>query len=984
MKISKSNLRNFAAASVLATGFAAITPVALAQNTEDSVDEEQDDVAVQETVVITGSRIQRKDFVSPSPLVTVGIEQIEDSGKTTLDDYLRELPQFAPGSGDFSNDSNAGAAPRATLNLRGLGAERNLVIMDGRRLMSSNADGAIDINTLPSLAIGSVEVITGGASATYGSDAMSGVVNFKSRTNLDGLEVSAQYNDPDRGGEGTYNLGAAYGKDFADGKGNFIVAAEYVDRGGIRILDREFFANPNQSSFTPQNRFLFATNTAGQNSDAIGLALLAAQGTPATPGFNPTFFSVNDDGTIYSQEGSFGYTGPTTLPWIISEARGNRVGYHPTYFNFIQVPLERLALFGKTEYEVSSNVTAYAQATYSSSEASGVGSQPIAATATPLFIPATNPYFQALPNGVAALADNGVTRFQARLAEFGPRNYQSTVDTWQILLGAKGTLEGRDLNWDIHASYGGSKSEDLTTSGAVSSSALNQLLAAPDGGDSICAGGYNPFSGTAPGLSQECIEFAGRSPLNETEFNQFVAEGVLEGRAFDMPAGEARFALTGHHRTNSFDFDPDPELASRDLPSLAGAGAARGDISVTEVAGEVFLPLIADSFVNDANLTLGYRHSEYNLAGGADTFKVEFDAALNDNFLFRAGYQRAIRAPNLNEAFSAGLERNSQIGTPPNGGDPCDNRAFPTGEVLALCVLQGVPLDASGTNTDHQQGTGSTPTLTVGSTELEPETSDSFTVGGVFNMDLGGSQFTVSVDYYNIEIEGAIAPIAAGDTLQRCFNGAGTNPTFDPNNFFCQQITRDPLGSGNLQLTRQPTVNLGALNTSGIDIAAEWSMPVDALAWGGGDGAIELTTNINLLDKFEEQAQEGDPFFDFAGTIDNDAFPRALFYPEQKAQSTVRVISGPLSVLATWRHLSSMDDRTTALDPTSTIEGVPSYDTFDLTGRYELNDHFEFYAGVNNLTDEDPLVVGGTNSTTNIAAYDPIGRTFFFGAKARY
>lgn len=943
------------ASGLALSSFIAAVP-AFAQSANDPVVVGTTDVAPEEDrtlerVTITGSRIARQDFVSTSPIVTTGSEEYAMSGRATIDDYLRDLPQLAPGTGDFSNDSNGGTAGRATLNLRGLGAQRNLVLMDGQRLMSSGTDGAIDINTIPSLAIGNVEIISGGASATYGSDALSGVVNFKTRRDLDGFDVNSQVSQPDQSGESTWQLGAAYGTEFDDSKGYVLLSAEHVDRGGVSVSEREFFLSPSPSSFT-----VFGRSRIGAN-----------------------FLSVNDDGTIFNQGTGVGYKGPTELPFLI--AGNGSVGFHGSFFNYLQVPLERTALFAGGDYDISEATEVYFQAIYSTSEASNIGAAPnIAGAPWSVVIPGTNPFLVALrAANPGQFGANGspISVFQTRLSQFGGRVYITENNTFQVKGGARGELGTTGLNWDVHASFGSSENTDRTISGAASVPALQTLLNAPDGGNSICAGGYNPFGGSDP-LSAACIDYAVRTPVNVTTLEQTVIEGVLEGKAFTMPAGEARFALNAQYRENTYDYAPDAEQARNELANLSGSLPTEGTIEALELGGEIFLPLLRDAgFLQQLNLTAGYRYSDYNLAGSGDTYKAEVDARISDSLLLRGGYQRALRAPNVGEFFLAGESRVVGIGSPPSGGDPCDARNNPAGDVLRLCQFQGVAAN-------YRAATASTPAETQGNRNLIAETADTLTAGFVFDVPLQTASFQVSLDYYTIDIEDAIAPVSAADSLQQCYNLSGSTAGFDPaaylaGNFFCGNFTRS--GIGDLSPIQQPIRNLGGLKTSGVDLAANLSIPVDFLAWGGGSGAITLNTNVNRLLDFSVATLAGSPSLDYAGTL-SDAIGQS--FPEWRALSSLTVETGPLTLVGTWRYTSSMDDRSTVLNPTSTVQGVDAFSYFDFTGRYNLTEKVAIYGGINNLEDKEPPVVGGTLSTTNAGAYDVIGRTFFIGAQARF
>lgn len=568
--------------------------------------------------------------------------------------------------------------------------------------------------------------------------------------------------------------------------------------------------------------------------------------------------------------------------------------------------------------------------------------------------------------------------FQARITQAGSRIYLTENDTYQAKFGLKGSLGDADINWDIHASYGSSINKDRTISGAASVSALQQLLNAADGGNSICAGGYNPFGGTDP-LSPACLAYVSRAPLNETTLSQWVVEGVVEGKVFTLPAGDARFAVTAQYRTNSYDFVPDADIATGDLANLSAALPTEGKIKALEIGGEVFLPLLRDApFAKEVNLTAGYRFSDYNLAGSGHTYKLELDARLTDNIMIRGGYQRALRAPNVGEFFLAGESRVVGIGGPPTAGDPCDSRNAPTGDRLALCQAQGVPAS-------YRAATVSTPAFNRGNRDLGPETAKSYTAGVVLDVPLGGSQFQFSVDYYSIRIDDAIAPISAADSLQQCYNVSTTATTgFDAaqhlaTNFFCQNIGRNSIGE--LTPIDQPIRNLGSLETTGIDFAANLRIPADFLSWGDGQGSISVNSNVNYLMSYKIRNFEDSPALDYAGSISTTT---AESFPEWRAVTSLRLDTGVLALVGTWRFTQGMNDRSTVLNPASLTEGTESYSYFDLAGILSVAEGYELTFGVTNLTDKGPPIVGGSPSATNQGTYDIIGRTAFVGVKAKF
>lgn len=918
--------------------------------------QEQESATTMEEVVITGSRITRKDMVSPSPLVTTDMAEVSVSGRPSVDDYLKDLPQFGAGTGDYSNDSNAGTgAGRATLNLRNLGAKRNLIIMDGRRLMPSGTDGAIDINTIPSLAIGSIEVITGGASATYGSDALSGVVNFRTRTDLDGFEIDVQGSSLDDTGEDTYKIGAAFGTEYAGGKGSLLLSAEYKDRGGVRYRDRDFFMAEDDSP--------------PQASSFIAYGLTRS---------GPSTWSVDNGGNVFdssdidaANKGLF--TDSIEEPLLI---RGDDLRTIGAYNNFIQVPLEQTTLFGKTDYVLDNGVTAYGQLLYATSTAYNEGAAPISAGVGTVLIPFNNYYLQQHPDFIAAarVRPSGIENFQQRWSQLGGRVYEAENDVYQITGGLKGQIGDRDLNWDIHASFGKTETKDITISGAGNTRAAQEIVDSTDpltGESPLCSGGYNPFGGTDP-FSPNCLAYISRTPVNTTTLEQTVLEGVLEGKLTDMPAGEARFALSANYRENTYDFDADTDIENGELANMAFASDMKGNIEVWEVAGEVLLPLVSGGGAIDAmNLTLGARFSDYDPAGTTETFKSEVDVHVNEHVMLRGGFQRAVRAPNVEEFFRASLYRVSPFLA------PCSARyrgvSLDRDAELGLCAEMGA-------SPNFQQGGSSAPTITNGNLDLEPEEADTFTLGLVTNFALGAADVKLTVDYYNIEIDKAIETMDAQLIMTKCFNLDGaSNPGYDVNYFPCQQLTFTQGGTF-LEPVNLPVLNLGGIETAGFDVTASFHIPVESLAWGGGSGSISFRSSINILNKHEIQSFTDEGFVDFAGVVSTN-----VAYPELKMFNSLTVETGPITLSTTWRHISEMDDFTSAAGST-TVEGADSYDYFDLTARVQVGEQFEVYGGVYNFADKKPPQIGGltADSGTNEGVYDAIGRSFYLGVRANF
>ena len=964
-------------ASILAIAVAIGTCPAKAQVVSADAPSSQESAAETEAqeVVVTGSRIARRDYVAQSPIVTANQEAIAQAGTPTIDAYLRQLPQFRPGSGDFSNNSAGGTVGQSTLNLRGLGAARNLVLLDGRRLQPSDGNGAIDINTIPTLAVGSTEVISGGASATYGSDAVSGVVNFKLRTDLRGLVLSAQANVSEDGDAGSQQIGIAYGKSFAGGRGRILLSAEYMNRAGLRVLDRDFFLNTNASGFMPQGN----VNPDANNlpSQAAVNAVFTRYGTTAAVARTASFFA-NSDGSLFirgtTAANTINYRGPTTLPFI---SNASFFGYHGSYYNYIRSPLERTSLFGRAEYEIIDGVTAYAQALYSHGRALNIGSEAILAAGFDLFVPANNPFIPADLAQILASRPNPTARFQYadRIEQVGPRIYQSTTDLYQLLAGLRGDIASGGLTWDVYYSYGQSTVADRTIAGAVSVSALNRLTQAADGGRGLCSGGYNPF-GLQP-LSAACVAYISRAPVNTTKLTQNVVEATLGGNVIELPGGMSKFALTGAYRDNSYLFVPDADIAAGDIATIASTTRTAGKIAVKEAAAELLLPLLSNvPLIRSLNVTLGYRYSDYNLSGGVHTYKADFDWRVARPLLLRGGYQQAIRAPNISEFFQARTQIIQGIGNSPGAGDPCDIRSgartgASAAQVRSLCIATGLPAALADS---YRISTGSIITNLQGNAALSPEKAKTWTIGAVITSPFDAPALrgaSLTIDYYNIRISNAIATLDALTVLQKCYNIDGSNPTYSATNSFCQQVSRP---TGNDPFVFRPTLNLGAYRTSGVDIQFNWRVPVAAI-----DGAVTLDSYANYLDRFSVQTLPGAAFQNFAGTI-----AAGNSYPRWSLVNALTIDSGPIALTGRWRHIVAMRDSSVVTNPASTTLGTPAYDYFDLSARIAAAGGFDLRLGVNNLTDKQPPIVGGLPGVTNLGVYDAVGRSVFAGVQAKF
>jgi outer membrane receptor protein involved in Fe transport len=522
-------------------------------------------------------------------------------------------------------------------------------------------------------------------------------------------------------------------------------------------------------------------------------------------------------------------------------------------------------------------------------------------------VPASNPF---IPTDLKTILNSRPTPGASfTMSEWqtwaGPRVTRSNYDVYQATVGARGDFNFQDITWD--ANYTHSRMDLLETwSGFSSISAANRLLAAADGGNSICNGGFNPFGPVS--LSQSCFDYLYRVAHNTTDLVQDTAEVDLQGKVVDLPAGEMRFAAGANYRRNSYRFDADPEISTGDLSNTPASFSTRGAVNVSEVYGELLIPVLRDlPAIRDLSLDLGYRYSDYNLSGGVSTYKADGTWTIIDSLSIRGGYARATRAPSVGELFMAVSGSQVAIGnsgpTAFNSGDPCDaSSAYLSSsanganaaKVQALCVAQGAPVGF--VNIQPR------PSITTnGNTALEPESADTYSIGGVFRPHLDGPfSASLSLDYYDIKVSNTMGTIGAGAILWNCYN-ASTNPTYDINNPYCQRVSRNP-NTGLISNIQNPLLNLGEYHTAGEDVQADFGLSL------GSMGRLTANILLNHLDKFTIQSTPTSPALEYKGT-DGTSRSTSMRSPTRSGRPALRLagrseISAPIFagvISATWK-----------------------------------------------------------------------------------
>jgi iron complex outermembrane receptor protein len=945
-----------------------------------------------EQVFVTGSRIARPDFDSASPIVSVTQELFQRTGSSTVETAINTLPQFVPGFTSTSN--NPGNNGQANVQLRGLGSTSTLVLIDGKRLIPANGTGVVDLNIIPGSLIDSVEIITGGASAVYGSDAVAGVVNFRLKKEFDGVELDAQWGQTDRGDGSDYGGGLTAGLDFADGRGSVLGYVGYAEREAILDAQRDFsryalgYAGPGAGGVGPGGAFLPLGSPTIEEGRARGVeasqdafeGLFATYGYPAGSVPNQTQFGFNTDGTVFTQ-------GDFETPGSVANFRGEidplffndrRYSYNFAPVNYLQLPLERVSAFARAGFEFSESAELYAQGLFAEYT---VGVQAAPTPAFGLLMPPSNPF---IPPDLQLLLDSRADPsanvvLDKRLSELGPRVASFEYDVYQATLGLRGQVfDG--WSYDTYLQVG---ANDQTNKGfgAALTSRIEELTFAPDGGVSIC-GGFNPFGRES--ISAECAAYIAVDGTDRASVDQTILEATLSGPLLQMPAGELRAAFGAFYKKDEYRYTSDPVGAvilsdgRVDIQGFDASDDIEGEDDNTDLYVEASIPLLADRpGVRSLEAVVGYRYSDYASAGGADAYKAELLYRPVDALRLRSSYQHAVRAPSVFELYRPQLP--AFLGFTREPLDPCEagsaQRNGPDqAQVEALCLAQGFP---PGLLPDYNDPDNDARGFVGGNPDLDPETAETLTVGVVLTSPFASrwlDRLQVSLDWYRIEIDDAIVTVFAHEFIARCFDRA-FNPAFDVSNRWCGMFARNP-ASGEIVDAYEILRNSEGLRTSGLDLQLDWRFDL-------GPGELGVSWLVAYLDSFEQLEAPGIAPLELAGTAGRDASFLGRSLPEWKWSFTLSYAWQALTLDARWRYIGGMKDADTTIEP---VFRIPHYDYFDLGASYDVSagflDGLQVRVGVENLTDEDPPIFPSyTQANTDPSQYDVLGRRYYLSLR---
>ncbi len=918
--------------------------------------------AVIEEVVVTGSRIKKKDFVSNAPVTTLAGEQFSLSNTVNIEALLNTLPQMVPSLDRTSNNPGNGTA---AINLRGLGTQRTLVLIDGKRVIPTGSGGTVDVNSIAPALIERVEVLTGGASAIYGSDAVAGVVNFIMRDDFSGVSFQSGYETTEEGDADIFSADLTIGGNFDGDRGNMVINFHYSDRDDLFQGDRDF-------AFFAQF----------DDVDANGNPILIDGGSSGIPGmsiFSGALgtFSPNSFGITFDPNGAIRpfLTGPVN----------DFYNYAPV--NYIQLPQERYQVTSMGHYDITDTVEVFGSATFTSSEV------PQQLAPTPIFQTTTftidgSPFLtgqsqQVLSDafgdgvdsgGVAGIDDTGTAFIRRRLLEVGPRVVDSDFTSYQLQGGVRGSVNNWD--WEVYGMTGQVNANEIQL-GNVNRDRFDQallldLVADPTGGtcqDTSSSGstvGCSPINIFGQGnISAAGADFLRVAVNAQATYEQTILGASITGDTgewFEMPGGAGPIGLAGgwEQIDNEFEFKPSQDLASGQIAGFNGSPPVRGDFDVTSWCGEAYIPLLADRpGIEMLDLELAVRASDYSTSGNVVSYKVAGSYTPIPGLRFRSSFNTAIRAPSIGELFSPQGENF------PGSTDPCAAEGNPAAVPGrdAICIATGVPASEVG-SVAINLAAGQVRELSGGNPDLLEEEADTFSVGIVYAPSfVEGLEF--SIDYFDIDIEEAIANFGGGanNVLNICYDP--TDPAGGIGSEFCNVVNRRP--DGTIEFVSVTTQNVANITMKGYDLIADYTLELFG-------GSLNVHYVATITEEVDLEPFEGGTVIECSGNFGNDCGEPQ---PEYKHRMTFNWIRDQWEAQLSWRMLGEADDD----DDSSTffVETIDDTHYFDLVGAYRFNENVKLTLGIDNVLDEEPPILGDNQEQANTwpATYDVFGRTYF-------
>jgi iron complex outermembrane receptor protein len=979
-----------------------------------------------EEVVVTGSRITRFEGDYTAPVLSLTSEQMERAGVVNLEEFVSDVGALVGSTGSFesANGANGTRTGINSLNLRNLGTNRTLVLVNGRRHVSSIATGEplVDTNTIPTALVQRIDVLTGAASAVYGADAVSGAVNFVLKNDFEGFDMRTQAGISDRGDSEQYYASFVWGNNFADGRGNVVASYEFRGQEALQIFERKYglaerlyvvnnpaqFRRPDDPNVPDRiiagdRRFIFTAPDG--RYDILGFDPVRGRqlrvGDIALNASGQRF----DTGVAVSGSASLGGDGTLTA-----------------YFTNQFLPdSEAHAVNLNSRYDLTDNATAFTEFKYVRTDTVNPRSSSFTSV---LELTMDNPF---IPSAFrTAMADIQNPRINMARDDLELRSFNDiTRDTYRAVVGVRGDLTSW-LNYEVSLNYGVTDVESSLTNMRREDRyfAAMDAVIDPRTGQPTCRSNLNPSavpphdpvvskwqpsawgvpgdSTFTPGPNSGCVPFnpffdgtsgyftpgrldpsnpnaaaiafitgAGAPLTDNGKITQSVINGFVAGNSsglgFELPAGPVDFVLGAEYREEKISNNVDPVRRNTNgLTQLNFERNSRSSYDVAEAFAEVSVPVVQDlmPFVQGVRLDGAYRHSEYSTIGNTSAYSAGLNWTLNDSVILRGSMGRAVRSPNLNELFS-----------PDNQGsfrpeDPCEvfNLSRASAQTRANCAADLARIPGIDPNNFVSASPVGRPGLIGGNPNLGEEISDTQTVGVVLTPTILPG-LVVTADVWEIQMDQGILYPSANEIVDRCYDAPSMN------NAFCTLFTRDTSNIlGAIVNLEQRPVNVSQLSTSGVDFGMNYAMDL-----GFNAGSLSISLNGTYLKELLVQPTVAPRQIDQAGLVSTLLGQHA---PKWVANFSANWERGPLAVSYRMHHQSPLnlfrkDEVRRKPDISEYLKTQEVY-VQDVQGEYRFNDGVKAYLGINNLTDRKPAL---TYLNTPISAR---GRFVYMGLTANF
>jgi outer membrane receptor protein involved in Fe transport len=1017
------------AAAPLAIGLALLSTPSNAQEAnaeEDSAGE----------IVVTGSLIQNPNLVQSTPVNATTADEIDLLQSNVAEEVLRELPGVVPSIGSAVNNGNGGAS---YVDLRGLGSVRNIVLLDGQRIVPADLQGRVDLNNVPLALVERVDALTGAAVTTYGADAITGVVNFITRKDFAGVEVTGGAQITEKGDGQTFRIDATVGGNFDDGRGNAVLSIGYQQADPIFQGDRDF-------SFEQISSFSGGAAGSGTSIPSRFSGTRPLDPVTGLPSIDP---AVANGGVRQVNAAGAGVATFATF------------NFNP--FNVFQTPFERFNIFAQANYEISDAIELYTRGMFSKNTVdtiiapSGSFGGTVTINLNNPFLPSTlrsqfcafnvstvtgiyTPQFTAAECAAAATATGRAdpnyrevtVTLNRRTSEVGPRisNYQTTIFDYR--LGLRGAIS-ESIGWDLSGAYGESENVQAIKNFTLQSRFRQAALANNTTSCQNTANGCVPVNlfGPEGSITPEMAAFLTADSTTIVRTTLAQVRGTVSGDVgFTLPwASEpVGFAIGGEYR--EYGATQASDLLAQTPGELGGAGGAApnidGGYNVYEAFGEIIAPIVEDKpLFHSLTFEAGLRYSSYKVPNAVSqnqttTWKVGGSWEPVETLKFRGNYSRAVRAPNIGELFTP-----QTVGLTNLSIDPCAGTA-PTANanLRAICLAQGAPVGTIGSITNPTAGQANI--TQGGNLNLKPEKADTFTLGFVYQPDFVPG-FNISLDYYNIKIDSVIGTATPGDIIAACFGNISADSATST---ACTNIRRNPITGG---LDGDPattgglfglTNNLGELATDGFDLLANWKGNI-----GFADLSLGFVGNWTRSSKFNSNPLDPNSLNrECVGYYSVNCSFTGSIQPEFQTTTRATFGIGNVDLSFLWRWIDAVKyepaqfaadvaaaeaanrNGSGALLPVAD-QGCPDFNGadpegclveeafrrigsehyFDLTARWNASDNMSFTFTIQNLLDNKPKVVGNTIGSTSFnsgnvfpSTYDALGRRFGIAAKLTF